>query len=206
MTALAQLWIDPKGRVYVKLRHWIPRNTALKYLERDPSWDYLTWNTHKHVTLLDEPTISPKVQRRIGRLIAKISKHHNVKALAYDRYRASLVVSTVEATTKVPCIPISQTTTGLGPACQEFERRLKDGTIIIHPNLCFRRQCDAVELTTDTNGGCRPVKEGSTGINRGSRTNKIDGISALINGMTQVLREQMGRNKPKQWSGKVFTA
>lgn len=187
-SSLAQLW-DGGDKLYLRVRHWIPEATAVRYELRDQT-PWSEWARGGFVKLLASETVDARAQARMAKLVGKLAKRHQVKCLGYDRWHASQVVSAVERG-GIACIPVRQDFSGLGHACQEFERRLKAKTIVVETNPLLRWQASNVEVVTDNLGNMRPVKEAAKGSYKGTRSKKIDGIVASLIAVSQLLREQL---------------
>lgn len=201
LSALAMIWVGPK-KIYLRTKHWVPKGSAIKYEERD-GIPFTAWAAEKCCTLLKENTVDPDVQIRIANHIKKLAKKFNVQCLAYDRWKASLVIAEVEKA-GIVCTPVEQTYKGLSLPCTELERRLKDGTIVIRPDPCLRWQASNVEVDADKMGNIRPVKEHHRGQYTGKRSSKIDGIAATVTALSRAMRHGMGdEGAPQVWNGAV---
>jgi len=201
-SCLSQLWIGA-DKLYVRVRHWIPAATALKYEQRDQT-PWSEWARLGAVKLLRSETIDDAAQGRIAKLIGKIATRHQVKALAYDRWRASKVVSLVEKA-GLPCIAVRQDYSGLSAACIEVERRLKARTIVIEANPLLRWEAANVEVQADNNGNIRPIKEAAKGSYKGTRSKKIDGIVAIVMAVAQAIRHDLGSDDEADKYNKPYT-
>jgi phage terminase large subunit-like protein len=199
LSALTMVWTGPKKWFTHKIC-WIPKATARKYEDRD-STPYAAWARAGHIELLPETTVSPRVKRRIARRILALTRKYDVRAVLYDRYKASDVIAWLEKK-GVTCIPVKQGF-DLSPACQEIERRLKDRTMVLRKkDPCFRWQASNVEVEADKNGNIRIVKQAAKGKYQGLRSSKIDAVASLVNAVSQILRAMMGEEEePKEWNG-----
>jgi phage terminase large subunit-like protein len=193
------VWTTPE-RYHVTARFWVPRSTADKY-ERADGHQYRRWAADGAITLLDETTITPAVQARIAAEIVKAVDGHNVKAVAYDPYRSDAVIAAIEVAHPLKCYKVRQGFT-LSSGCTELERRLKSGEIVIAPNPVLRFNAENVEVTTDPRGNIWPVKPGAKGRYAGRRSNKIDGIAALVTAITEA-KTQESQPATANWTGTI---
>jgi phage terminase large subunit-like protein len=201
-SSLAQIWTDD-DKLYLRVRHWIPEATAKRYeLQYQTPWS--EWARGGFVKLLNTETVDDAAQGRIAKLIAKLQARHQVKSLAYDRWKASKVVARVERG-GLPCIPVRQDFSGLSKACHELERSLKARSIVIEPNPLLRWQACNVEVVADNNGCIRPVKEAAKGQYKGVRSKKIDGIVATVTGLSQIVRDSLGEGEETDKFNKPFS-
>ena len=194
LTAIGLVWRDPEAdRLYARARFYLPGGTATKYEARD-STPFAEWSRDGHIKLVDRPTIDANVQARLAKYIIGLKDKYQLRAVTYDRNRATNVIALLEQA-GVTCIPVPQDW-HLSPALEEIERRLKAGTITISPNPVLRWNAANVEARDDHRGNLHIVKEGARGTYKGRRSSKHDGISALATALSQVLREGMTPPKP----------
>ena len=66
----------------------------------------------------------------------------------------------------------------------------------------LRAAAEAVEVESDSHGNYWPTKPGRKGKYAGKRSVKIDGISALVTGLTEARKHRFPAVK-KQWQGRV---
>jgi phage terminase large subunit-like protein len=198
-SALCFIWVGPQ-RLYIKVHQWIPKKTAHHYQDRE-GMPYDQWAAKTDdqgnpkvpdVTLCDSETIDHNVHRQITRTIMRAGKKYKLISLSYDAAYAGPIVGPLERKGITPCVAVSQKAVSLHPACQELERVLIAKEIVIRPNGLLRLQASEVELSrADTNGNSHPVKQGQRGKYAGTRSKKIDGISAIVTGLTSVLRDRL---------------
>lgn len=189
LSAVVFVWVKD-GRMYVEARFWVPKATADHYYQKY-NVKYPTWATGKHITLIDEPTISPAVKRRIAADIIALSKTYPIKAVCYDRYRSDDCVAELESA-GLTCLPIAQGYS-VSPGCSELDRRMKEKSIVIQPNGVLDFCAENVEVTYDQRGNFWPIKPNAKGTYAGKREMKIDGISALVTALTEARRDSFAR-------------
>jgi phage terminase large subunit-like protein len=181
LCAAAYVWATAE-RYYVGADFWLPESTGALYQRKD-GIPYGEWAEAGHITLLDEPTISPAVRRRIARRIIAVAATGRVRAVCYDRYRADDTVAELEAK-GLTCTPVAQGYT-LSPGCHELERRLKEGSVTVAANPVLRWNAENCEVKTDDRGNIWPAKPHAKGRYAGKRGAKIDGITALVTALTE---------------------
>lgn len=183
---------------YVNSQFWVPRATADKYERRD-GITYTKWAGDGHITLLDEPTISPSVKRTIAAQLIELHKTHPIKAVCYDRYKADDCVAALEAA-GIVCIPIAQGYT-VSPGCAELTRRLKDKSITIANNPVLRFCAENAETKHDDRGNTWVAKPSAHGRYAGTRSKKVDGISALVTALVEARKTTFATTKStaKAW-------
>lgn len=204
LSSIAAVWVGPKD-LYVKVWTYVPRMSARKYEDQD-SIPFTAWANEKYVRLLKSDTVDDGAQRRIGRFIKQLAKNYQVKALAYDRWKANALITRLERD-GIICLRVAQNFEGIGPAAVELERRLKAGTIYLPKNPCLRWQASNVEVIADKYGNIRPVKEAQKGEYAGRRGSKIDGIVSIIIAISEVLKHDMRKvtaaEALRQWDGAI---
>lgn len=190
-------WVTP-DRYYIDSHFWVPRATALHY-EAKNAIPYSDWEKAGHITLLEEATISEAVQARIAAAIVARAKGFTVKAVCYDRSRASFTVSALESA-GLTCVEVAQGWS-LTPGCDALDRRLKEKSVTIAPNSVLRFCAENVEVTAqDRNGNYYPVKPNQKGTYAGRKALKIDGISSLVDAWTEARKHNFPANQ-KKWDG-----
>jgi phage terminase large subunit-like protein len=195
LTAAAFAFATPE-KMYVDAHFWLPRSTAERYeVEGIP---YKSAAAAGHITLVDEPTISPAVQRSIAAWIIERAKPHKIKAVCYDRKWADHCIAALESQ-GVTCVPIPQGYS-VSPGCAELERRIKEDSIVISPNKVLRSCAEEVEVKYDDRSNFWPVKPNAKGKYSGTRSVKIDGITALVTAFVEARKHAFPR---KKWTGSV---
>jgi phage terminase large subunit-like protein len=196
----AAAFIQPTPeKVYVGCHFWMPRSTAEHYAEQN-GIPYLEWAEKGHITLVDDLTITDDVLKEIARAIIARSKTRKVKAVCYDRYKASVAIADIEAAS-LTCVPVPQGYT-LSPGCAELERLLKQGDVSIWPNPVLRWCAENTEVYEDQRGNFWPIKPNAKGKFAGTRALKIDGITALVTAMTESRKHKFpktGQSKAKAY-------
>jgi len=175
--------------LFTRVMHWVPSDSAEKYEAKD-GVPFSKWEMMKQIRVLPSLRFKEQVKRQIFRYILRLSKKYKLQAVCYDQWRASSIITRLERE-GITCIPVEQKLGPLSPACFELEGRLKDQMITIFPNECLRWEASNVEVYVDTNGNMRPIKQAAKGSYAGNRGAKIDGIAALVTGLTQIVRREV---------------
>lgn len=188
------------SKFYLNCRAWLPGQTAAAY-QKSEGHDYLEWAKAGAIELLPETTITPDVQQRIADYLIDLHKRHPITAVAYDRYKADAVISSLEKA-GITCIAMAQGYT-VSPGCVELSRRLTEGSIQITPNAVLSSHAEQVEIKCDERGNIWPVKPNARDRYKGRRGIKIDLIAATVTALTEVMRRNI---KPAQaeWKGGIW--
>jgi phage terminase large subunit-like protein len=189
-------------RFHVASRFWLPRRTARHYTEKD-GFPYLKWCDEGQLELLDEPTISSAVRKRIAADVIALSKTREVKAVCYDRCLADETIAALEAE-GLTCVPVPQGYT-LSPGCNALERRLKERSIDIAANDVLRFCAENCEVKCDDRGNIWPIKPNARGRYAGKRGLKIDGITALVTALTEARKHAFPPAR-KPYKGRICLA
>lgn len=198
LCSLVGIWIDPT-MAWLAPWFWMPRVTAERYRDRD-SIPYDVWADDGMIDLLDTPTIGAAAHRRIADRVLELKKKHDLRAVLYDRARAHECIALLEAA-GVQCVPVSQGW-GVSEGTAEFEKRIKDGSMIIAPNPVMRFCAENACVAKDTRGNIWPIKPGAnldTGY-AGTRGAKIDAIAAAVTALT-LARKHAFPAAVKVWRG-----
>lgn len=180
LCAIVYVYVAP-DRHYVRSRFWLPRKTADEY-QRSHGLAFDRWAEAKAITLLKEQTINADVHARIAAELIAEHKANPFARVCYDRAYADHIIAALDAA-RVPLEKIGQGW-GVSSGSAELERRLKDGSITIALSPVMRWNAENVEVKHDERGNCWPVKPGAKGKYAGTRSAKIDGISALVTALT----------------------
>ena len=176
LAALAAVWVADDGGMTARTWQWMVRSRAGQY-ERSNGTPYSAWaEGDDRLTLVDGPVVD---RDAIVALAARLAARHDVRCLAFDAFRAGSVTNALEAE-GLPCVPVRQSFSGLGPAMAELQTRLRGGTIRLPADPLLRFQTSNVEAKADDAGNVRPVKRASRGKYAGTRSAKIDGFMALV--------------------------
>jgi phage terminase large subunit-like protein len=179
LCAVALVWTTP-ARFHVAAHFWLPRATAERY-ERQHGVPFTEWARGRHVTLVDEPTIGPAVRETIAGHVVALSKRWPVKVVNYDRAKVEDTAARLESA-GLTVRAIAQGYT-LSPGCEELDRRLKAGTVVIADNPVLRWCAENAEIHVDQRGNIYPIKPSAKGRYAGTRWRKIDGVVAVVNAM-----------------------
>ena len=169
-------------RIYVQPRVWLPRQTADEY-EASNGTRFREWAKDGAITLLDETTISAAVQERIAAEIIAHHAKHPITAVCYDRAYSEQCIEAIKAA-NIRTEKVGQGW-GVASGSAELERRLKEGSIVIEPNPVLRWNAENVEKKDDERGNFWPVKPNAKGKYAGTRSAKIDCITALVTALTE---------------------
>jgi phage terminase large subunit-like protein len=199
LCAVLYVWVTPE-RFYVRSHFYLPRVTALDY-EKTHAIPYKVWADDGHLTLTTGPTIGTAERQKIADDIIAVSKAHKVKGVYYDRAKAEDAIAQLEGA-GMTCVPIPQGYT-LWPGCELLQSKLTEKSIVIEPNPVLRLCAENVEVKYDERGNYWPVKPNAKGRYAGTRSAKIDGITALVTALTEARKHSFPAAQ-KQWRGQVM--
>ena len=201
LCAAVYIYVSPEV-MRVQGEFWLPRSTAQHYQDKD-GIPYQEWSDAGHIHLLDDPTIGKAARQRIAAAVVARSKAHQVKAVCYDRYKADECVAALEAA-GLTCVPIAQGYS-VAPGTHELERRIKEQSIELQDNPVLRWNAENTTVKGDDRGNIWPAKPNAAGRYAGTRSQKIDGITALVTAMTEARKHSFPAAQ-KQWKGTICIA
>jgi phage terminase large subunit-like protein len=174
LTCIAALFRDPDGGLTVLVEAFCPE-IGIRERSRRDKVPYDVWVRQGYLTPTSGNAVDyDVVESRIHSLIEEFA----VASVGVDPWNATATTSRLQAA-GCPAIPVRQGFPTLSPACKELERltlerRIRHGA---HPLLrwCASNTC----VDSDAAGNLKPNKLKST--------EKIDAISALLTGLSQLL-------------------
>ena len=176
------------NKIYLRNLNWLPEATADEYDRQQGSPKYRPWASEGHLTLLDGKTIGSVAHKVIAAAIIEAGRANKIVKVCYDRAYAEESVKILEAA-GIECQAIGQGW-GVSPGCAELENRLKEGTVVIEANPVFRQAAENVEVKPDDRGNRWPVKPGAKGKYAGTRSIKIDPITATVSALVESRKHQ----------------
>lgn len=178
LTALGVV-IPMSDKFYIKVHYYLPQSC----LEDNSNAElYKKW---KHQGLLTITDGNVTDYDYILKDIKKIGEKLYIQKIAYDSWNATQWA--INATTEgLPIEPYSQAIGNFNRPTKEFERLLKNGSIIIDNNEITRWCFQNITLKSDWNENVKPVKN--------SDQQKIDGAIAAIEALGIYLKEPQYNN------------
>lgn len=164
-------------RVYVKPRFWITRK-ALESRHRRIKPQMENWAAEGYITIFEQDVID--YQQVLNDILSDLEEF-NVQTLGYDQYQAPAIVQKIEQKTDVVCVKVPQSTTRLNAGSKELTRLMGLHQLAPNQHPVLRWNADNAAYKQDSDGNIKPSKADST--------DKIDGISALVNALTVMLLE-----------------
>lgn len=171
LTALVLLFEPTAEDEFWRLlpQFWIPGDGLddKAYKDRVP---YIAWRDAGYIEALPGRAIN---KLAVARRLVEITEQFDLRAVAYDRWRIEdLKMLLDQEGIALPLVPFGQGYKDMGPALDEFERRLVGATIRHNGNPCMT-WCAANAVTVSDPAGNRKVaKDKATG--------RVDGIVAAI--------------------------
>ena len=160
-----------EGKYYIKPYFWIPEDT-LKKADRD---DYNQWVNDELMSVMPGAAMRPEI---IANDILDISRKFKIKSIAYDPYLATHGVIQI-LTEYLVLSPLQQRLAVLSPFTKEFERLIFMNEIQHGGHPILRWMISNCVLQSDSNGNIK--------IDKKKSGNKIDGIDATINALSQYM-------------------
>ena len=176
LTAWVMIFPTPE-RTFVLPRFWITRK-ALETRHRRIKPQMLNWAEAGLITIFEGDVID--YQTVIDDILADLETF-NVRVIGYDQYQAPAVVQKIESRTDVVCVKVPQSTTRLNAGSKELTRLMGQRQLAPNGNAVLRWNADNAAYKQDSDGNIKPSKMDST--------DKIDGISAMVNALTVKLLE-----------------
>lgn len=179
LCALCWIFPDEDGGVDVLWRHWCPQR-AFDKLEDRTSGNARLWRDEGLLTVTQGDVADYDfILEQIGR----DRERFDVRAIAYDRWNASQLVNDL-LREDAPMIQIGQGFAALSAPLKQINHLLLEGSVerprFRHGgNALMRWQVDNLGVAMDPAGNVKPDKRSSG--------DKIDGFSAAVDAMSEVL-------------------
>jgi phage terminase large subunit-like protein len=156
---------------------WIPKDTARVRSERERI-PYLQWVNEGHIKATEGEVIDYDVIRAD---INELDSVYNIREIDFDPWNSSQIVTQLEKD-GFTMVKIRQGFETLNAATKELEKLVRAGEIAHGNNPVLRWNASNVTIRNDPSGAIKPDKERST--------EKIDGITALINAIARMIRDE----------------
>jgi phage terminase large subunit-like protein len=156
---------------------WIPQETARVRSEKDRV-PYDQWIKEGLIKATEGEVIDYDAIRKDINDIANI---YNIREIAFDSWNSSQIVTQL-TNDGFTMAELRQGFQSLSSPTKELEKLVRGGELIHGGNPVLRWNASNVSVHTDPSGNIKPDKERST--------EKIDGISALVNALARVIRTE----------------
>jgi phage terminase large subunit-like protein len=156
---------------------WIPQETARVRSEKDRV-PYDQWIKEGLIKATEGEVIDYDAIRKDINDIANI---YNIREIAFDPWNSSQIVTQL-MNDNFTMVELRQGFQSLSSPTKELEKLVRGGDLIHGGNPVLRWNASNVSVHTDPSGNIKPDKERST--------EKIDGISALVNALARVIRTE----------------
>ncbi len=154
MSALVAAIPLDDGRVVLRGWYFWPSQDVAQR-EIDYRLPVRTWSANGHIELTPGREID---YDRIRDTIAEVSRHLNVRSVAYDRWGSRYMVEALVAE-GVPVEAYSMGVATFGPGCQLFQQLWAGRRIVIGEDPVFRTACRTAIAKRDRNGNITITKE-----------------------------------------------
>ncbi len=170
-------------------RFFMPEAT-IQQREDEGDLRYRTWQEAGHIILAGEDDIDPDIVRAE---INTLRDEFTIEQIGYDPWNAYELAKHLEQD-GIVCVKVPQTTQYLNEPSREFEAMVTSHRLEHNGNPVMRSNVDNVAIKSDSNGLIKPVKPRD-------RRKKIDGVAALLNGLTCAIRVEQPQQgfKPAVW-------
>jgi phage terminase large subunit-like protein len=154
---------------------WIPEDTARIRSEKDRV-PYDQWIKEGLIKATEGNVIDYDVIRHD---INELADAYDIREIDFDPWNSSQIVTQL-ASDNFTMVEIRQGFQSLSAATKELEKLVRGGELVHGGNPVLRWNASNVSVRSDPSGSIKPDKERST--------EKIDGISALVNAIARVIR------------------
>lgn len=144
---------------------WVPEKTAAKRVEYD------MWAKQGYITISPGKVID---YAPIRSQILECSKKYKLLDLAYDKYNASQLVTTLADDDGIPVMEFLQTYKSMNEPIKEMEKQILDRKLVHFGNPVLRWMASNAQAMEDKQGNIKLTKP-----NKDSPL-KVDGIIALV--------------------------
>lgn len=150
-------------------RFWLPGDGLGEKADKDRV-PYLAWRDSGHLQALQGRAVD---KRGVMRDLVQASAQFNVVSIAYDRWRIEdLKMLLADEGIDLPLVPFGQGFKDMGPAVDEFERRLLNNQLVHNGNPVLTWCAANAVINQDPAGNRKLDKERSNG--------RIDGMVAAV--------------------------
>lgn len=174
-----------KEKILILPFFWMPKDNIDLRKKRDRV-DYDVWARQGYITLTEGNVIDYEV---IEKKFLELAGIFNIKEIGFDPWNAQQLMTKLE-TNGLEVVQIPQTFSHLSNATKELEAWILSRRIVHDGNPVLRWMFSNVAIMEDGNGNIK--------INKKKCTEKIDGISALINGINRMLAVK--EEKPSRYA------
>ncbi|MDR7253719.1 phage terminase large subunit-like protein [Nocardioides sp. BE266] len=173
------VWVEskrPGASLDLLARFWVPEDRVEDLARKLPiplqKWIADGWVETTEGDVIDYAAIKSAV---VGDC-----QHFDMQRVSYDRMFAGQMVQELDADI---VWPVSQSYSGLSPACKELERLVGAQAFRHGGNPVLRWMADVVEVKNDGSDNIRPVKP-----DRRRSSTRIDGIQAAVTALDGIVR------------------
>lgn len=179
LSALVAIFPDDDGAYDVLCNFWLPNDNMHDRVRRDRV-PFDVWAREGYLRLSGGNIIDHDA---IERRIRELGEQYMVEAVAIDPWNASQMIARLQAD-GIPAVPQSQTIGALTSATKALESLVLTGKLRHGGNPILKWCAGNVTVETDHAENLKPSKKKST--------ERIDGISALVNALAVALPATTG--------------
>ena len=141
------------------------------------------WAEEGHVVLTPGRTVDYDY---IQAQVVADAERYDLRELAYDPFNATQFISNLEKEGYGErLVEFSQSWKFISPAAKDFQSKILNKKLRVHPNPCLDWMVACTEVMSDANGNIRPVKPDIA-----SATKHIDGVIAAMMALDRAVRHQ----------------
>lgn len=156
----------------VRPHYFMPGGRIDEYERRD-GVPYFQWIKEGRITAPPGESINYEY---VHQRILSDAKKYNIEFIGYDPYNATQTTVCLEGE-GLQMVIVRQGSTSLSAPMKDLERLVVEGLLDHGNDPVLEWMAENVEIVVDSNANIRPVKSERT------RSKKIDGIVALVNGL-----------------------
>lgn len=171
----AWVLVFPGDPVEVLARFFLPRAALEKRTAMRPTLE--VWEREGFLTVTDGDVVDYDA---VFAQVDADARRFSLREVAHDPWNATDLVRRIDDA-GMTVWPLQQTVTALSPACKELERLLGARKLRHGGNPILRWMADNVMAFSDSAGNIKPDRKKST--------EKIDGIAALVDALSALMRD-----------------
>jgi phage terminase large subunit-like protein len=173
---------DPDSEIFVLPWFWLPKD-SISSGQKDTSVTYSAWASEGHLRTTPGATVSyPHVVKDI----LEICKSFKVREIGFDPYMASELSIHLD-TQGFKMVEVRQGFGKMNEPCMALEGYLADGTLRHNNHPILNWQAGNVAVETASDGRIRIMKGKSKDKKAGKVRNKVDGIVAMVIGLSRLI-------------------
>lgn len=185
-SSLALIAKGKDDKFYTRFYYWIPEDNLLE-LQSKGKYNYMQWLQQGHLFVtpgnINDYTL-------IEKHIIELCQKYQVKNIAYDKFSATQLANNL-ITAGVKMTEYSQAILSMSPPTKELEKYIVSNQLCHHADPVTRWMLSNVVIWIDPNDNIK--------IRKGPKTDKIDGIIAMVMAIGQRMTDTFVPAKKKSY-------